>query len=350
MRMNKAFWMNKKVLITGHNGFKGTWLIKWLDMLGAYTMGIALEAEPESGIHKIHLSNRCTQVINDVRNKNTFDMVKEFEPQIVIHLAAQAIVGKAKDNPLETFETNLMGTVNLLETLRQVDSVKSILIVTSDKVYHNIETTKGYEEESPLMGSEPYSCSKVCQEQAAKAYYESYFKDLGVGVATARASNAFGGGDYHFDRLIPYLQKCIWEKESPAIRNPRSVRPWQYVFDLLNGYMMLAEKLYEEGMTYSGAYNFGPEKCELYTVAQIADMICGKYEATDKQDYYEAGLLFISSENSNKRLGWKPLFNVCEGIGETTKAYQSYFTKGNSNELYEERINSFEQKSRRNGD
>lgn len=340
--MNRDFWTNKTVLITGHNGFKGSWLVKWLDMLGAYTIGFSMEAEKESGIHQLSLSGKHIEITGDVRNRESLKAIEKYRPEIVIHLAAQAIVGKAKESPVETFETNLMGTVNLLEVLRGIDSVKAVIVVTSDKVYQNNETMEGYVEDSPLMGNEPYSCSKVCEEQAAKAYYESYFKAMGIGVAVARASNAFGGGDYHFDRLIPYLEKCYFENTPSVIRNPNAVRPWQYVLDLLNGYLILAEKLYQDFTEYSGAYNFGPDKKELYTVSEIADMICNKTVIGRKQDYYEAGLLFIDSSKSRQLLGWKTIFNVKAGIEQTTLAYEEYFKNGNTNSLYEKRITEFE--------
>lgn len=339
--MNKGFWNNKSVLITGHNGFKGTWLVKWLDMLGAKTIGFSLEAEKESGINGLILSSKHIEIIGDVRNISDLSKIKDYNPEIVVHLAAQAIVGKAKENPLETFETNLMGTVNLFEVLRETESVKSIVIVTSDKVYNNIETSRGYVEEDSLMGSEPYSCSKVCEEQAAEAYYNSYFKEKNIGVAVARASNAFGGGDYHFDRLIPYLQSCRFHNVAPSIRNPKSVRPWQYVLDLLNGYMVLAEKLYEDN-SLSGAYNFGPSREELVTVGKMADMICHNSIEIEKQNYYEAGLLFINSSKSYEKLGWKAIFDIKRGLIETTLAYKEYFINGNSNSIYEKRILEFE--------
>ncbi len=345
--MNKDFWTNKRVLITGHNGFKGCWLTKWLDMSGAETIGFALEPEERSGIRGLSLSRNHTEIIGDISDIRNLQILEDIKPEIVIHLAAQAIVGKAREYPLETFRTNLMGTVNLLEVLRGIGCARSIVVVTSDKVYKNIEVKSGYTEEKPLMGNEPYSCSKVCEEQAAKAYYESYFKERDTGVATARASNAFGGGDYHFDRLIPYLEECAYKKIMPGIRNPEAVRPWQYVLDLLNGYLVLAQKLYEDGKHYSGVYNFGPAREELYTVSDVADMICGNAIRGKKQDYYEAGLLYINSDKSYEKLGWRALFNIYDGIEETNKAYRAYFRKGNTDSLYEDRIKAFEEKMKR---
>lgn len=344
--MNKNFWMNKKVLVTGHSGFKGCWLTKWLDMMGAKIVGFSLppELKEDYTISQLQLSSNFTEISGDVRRTEELNAVYKYAPDIVIHLAAQAFVGKAKECPAETFETNLMGTVNLLEGLRKVDSVKSIVIVTSDKVYENREVMTGYTESDYLMGNEAYSCSKVCEEQAAKAYYESFFKQKGVGVATARASNTFGGGDYHFDRLIPYLEKCAYEGTVPTIRNPQSIRPWQYILDLLRGYLTLAERLYEDPETYAGSYNFGPAKDELYTVGEISALICGQNITGRKQEYYEAGLLLIDSSKSLSVLGWQPIYGVKEGIAQTTESYRAYFSGKEAKQIYEEAICCYEQK------
>lgn len=340
--MNKDFWKDKKVLITGHNGFKGLWLTKWLDMAGAKVLGISLPPEEGSGINSLSFSQNYVNVNEDIRYNKFVTKIREFQPEIVLHLAAQAIVQVAKDNPVATFEVNVMGTANLLEGLRSIDSVKSIVVVTSDKVYENRETMTPYHEGNPLMGSEPYSCSKVAQEQVAKAYFDSYFKNKGVGMASARASNAFGGGDFHFDRLIPYLEKCAFEGTKPEIRNPNSVRPWQYVLDLLNGYLMLAEQLYKQPNTCMEYFNFGPNRSELYTVGEMADIICQSAEVKlEKQDYYEAGLLLLDSEKSHEKLGWRPLFNTTDGLIQTNKAYRDYFENGCSDKMYEERITEF---------
>lgn len=340
--MNNTFWKNKRVLITGHNGFKGTWLTKWLDMIGANLMGISLTPEKESEFNSLSFSSNFKNLNEDIREIHFYNKLYEFQPEIVIHLAAQAIVKTAKEKPVETFQTNVIGTANLLECLRHVDSIKVIVVVASDKVYENRETLVPYLECNPLMGSEPYSCSKVAEEQVAKAYFDSYFKDIGVGMSTARASNAFGGGDFHFDRLVPYLEKCAFERTIPQIRNPNSVRPWQYVLDLLNGYLMLVESLYKTPNQHMQYYNFGPNHSELYTVGEMANIICKhSHVSTEKQDFYEAGLLLLNSEKSWKELGWKPIYNVRDGLLETNKAYAEYFKHGCSDQLYEDRIKTY---------
>ena len=345
--MDNMFWKNKRVLITGHNGFKGIWLTKWLDMMGAYVMGISLMPEAESGIFALSFSPNYENVNEDIREINFYRNVFEFQPEITIHLAAQAIVRTAKEKPVETFKTNVIGTAHLLECLRYVDSAKAIVVITSDKVYENREIMTPYSEIDSLMGSDPYSCSKVAEEQVAKAYFDTYFKELGIGMATARASNAFGGGDFHFDRLVPYLERCAFEGITPQIRNLNSIRPWQYVLDILNGYLILAEHLYRAPNDYMEYYNFGPDRSELYTVGEMADIICTNANILlESQDFYEAGLLLLDSRKSQKDLGWRPIYNVKDGLHETTKAYMEYFTHGCSERMYEDRIYAYIKKYR----
>lgn len=340
--MKPEFWNNKKVLITGHNGFKGTWLAKWLDIMGAEVLGVSLKADEKNGFDKLSFSEKFSDYEIDLRNRDDLHIIQKFSPEIVIHLAAQAIVKTAKENPIDTFGTNVMGTANLLDALRAVSSVKAIVVVTSDKVYENKEKMIAYTENDSMMGNEPYSCSKVAEEQVARAYYESYFKGLGVGIATARASNAFGGGDYHFDRLIPYLEECAYKKLTPEIRNPNAIRPWQYVLDLLAGYMTLAESLYLNPNKEWESYNFGPNKEELYTVGQMVDIICGKgVETVDRQDFYEAGLLMIASDKSKNCLGWEPLYNVKDGLEQAKLSYMEYFENGNSDIIYYRAIKNY---------
>ena len=340
--MKPEFWKGKTVLVTGHNGFKGTWISKWLDIMGANVIGISLCSDRKNEFEKLKFSSSFQSMEIDLRDYQKLQIIQQYSPEIVIHLAAQAIVKTAKEYPVETFETNVMGTANLLEQLRNILSVRSIIVVTSDKVYDNRECMVAYTENDRLMGNEPYSCSKVAEEQVAKAYFESYFKASAVGVATARASNAFGGGDYHFDRLIPYLQQCAYMNRVPKIRNPHAIRPWQYVLDLLAGYLMLAEHLYYTPNDIWQSYNFGPDKSELFTVGEIVDLICeNAVESSFKQNYYEAGLLMIDSAKSKEQLGWKPVYNVREGLIQTNDSYREYFKFGNSDLIYERAIEDY---------
>lgn len=339
--MNQGFWRDKRVLITGNNGFKGCWLNKWLDMLGAYTCGISLKAEEESVYYELLFSERQEYHEMDIRDpEDVSAIIKKYRPQIVFHLAAQAIVKIAADKPVDTFSSNVMGLVNVLEALRHTDSVQAIVVVTSDKVYENTNQYVAFTEESRLGGDEPYSASKACQEMVVKAYRDTYFAKQGIGIATARASNTFGGGDNHFDRLIPYLMKAVYEKQPIRLRDPEAIRPWQYILDLLRGYMRLAECLYNDPSKYSGGYNFGPLKEELYTVGEIAAFLQQTEVGREEKTFHEANILMIDSEKSRTELQWEPEIRVPEGIKRTQHMYEAYFSGESMNELMEEEIGS----------
>lgn len=340
--MNESFWEDKKVLITGNNGFKGCWLNKWLDMMGADTFGISLPAEKESIYHELNLSKRhCYQEL-DIRNYDLLERaVKKFQPEIVFHLAAQAIVRTAKEKPAETFSANLMGTVNLLEALRHCGSIRAAVVVTSDKVYENSDEYIVFTEESRLGGNEPYSASKACQELAVKAYRDTYFAEMEVGLATARASNTFGGGDHHFDRLLPYLMKTSYEKQLIRLRNPDAIRPWQYIPDLLRGYIRLAECLYQNPAKYAQGYNFGPAKDDLYTVGEIAAFLQPEHSTETQRAFREANILMINSDKSRKELNWRPIISVKEGMKRTEQMYRSYFDGKNIDSLISEELRKY---------
>jgi len=340
--MNKTFWKNKHVLVTGHNGYKGCWLIKLLDSLGAIVYGVSLENDEKSGLNEMKMSGNFHNYIADLKDFDASKVVEEINPEIVIHLAAQAIVKAAKENPVETFATNVMGTVNLLEHIRECNRTKAIVIITSDKVYENIENMDSYVETDRLMGNEPYSCSKVCEEQVAKAYYDTYFKYKKVSVATARASNTYGGCDFHFDRLIPYLEKCSFEGVVPQVRNEFAVRPWTYILDTLNGYMSLAESIYSNENTEFESFNFGPDKENVYTVGDLASLICCEYSKSKyKQDFYESSLLMIDSRKALEKLKWKPYITFEEGIKETNRNYIAYFENISIDEIYDDSVKRY---------
>lgn len=341
--MKREFWKDKKVLITGHNGFKGCWLTKWLDMAGAYTCGISLPAEKESIYYKLNFSARHCYYECDIRRSRILEQtVQNFQPEIVFHLAAQAIVRTAKEKPAETFSTNVMGTVNLLEVLRHCSNVHAIIVVTSDKVYENTEGYIAFTEGSRLGGNEPYSASKACAEFVVKAYRDIYFSQSGIGTATARASNIFGGGDHHFDRLLPYLMKSVYEGVPATLRNPDAIRPWQYILDVLRGYLCLAEHLYGNPGQYSQAYNFGPAENDLYTVGEIAEILLQRYAGGQaERSFYEANILMINSNKSKRELEWKPLFSVKQGLERTQWMYGAYFEGKSMNDLMEQELNHY---------
>lgn len=309
-------------------------------MIGAYTCGISLPAEKESIYHELYFSNRHCYYELDIRKGDILaQTIRQFRPEIVFHLAAQAIVKTAKKKPAETFSTNVMGTVNLLEALRNSDSIRTIVVITSDKVYENTGQYISFTESAKLGGDEPYSASKACEELVVKAYRDTYFAEHGIGVATARASNTFGGGDHHFDRLLPYLIKATYEKKPIVLRSPDSIRPWQYILDLLRGYMRLAECLYYNPDKFAQGYNFGPEKDDLYTVEEIAMLLRREY-VKDKAEksFREANILMIDSSKSIKELQWRPSFQIKDGIKRTQLLYEDYFNGKSINGLVEEEI------------
>jgi CDP-glucose 4,6-dehydratase len=342
--MKFGFWSDKRVFITGHTGFKGIWLCKWLDMLGARVMGYSLPLDEYSLFGKVFFSEKMDSGFDDVRDiKKLKEAVDSFQPEIVFHLAAQAIVGEARLRPVETFSTNLMGSVNLLNILRDIIPLKAIIVVTSDKVYENKETLHPYNETDNLGGDEPYAASKAAVELAVSAYRNAYFK-ADVGLTTARASNVYGGGDLHFDRLIPHLIRSKIAKGDVELRNPGAVRPWQYVLDLLFGYLSLAELLYDAPEKYSGCWNFGPPEEELYTVGEIFKLLMNDGATVCKRAenlFPEAGLLLLNSEKSRSVLGWRPLIGLSDGLLRSLTFYRGLFEQVSATNLMESEIGSY---------
>jgi CDP-glucose 4,6-dehydratase len=336
------FWRGKRVFITGHTGFKGLWLAKWLDMSGAAVTGYSLPPDEYSLYGKARFSPGFNGRDGDVRDLESLrEAFHAAQPDIAFHLAAQAIVGTAWKHPAETFAANVMGTVNFLQSVRETRSVRTAIVVTSDKVYENIETERPYGETDRLGGDEPYAASKTGAEMAAAAYRNAYFK-TGPECSTVRASNVYGGGDLHYDRLIPHLIKASVLGEHPELRSPRAVRPWQYVLDLLNGYLTLAEAMYGEG-GYSGCWNFGPPKDEIYSVGDIYGLVMSgrPLPGTARAEFYEAGLLLLDSSKSESRLGWRPIIKLEEGLSATRDFYRGMFGGESADKLMERDIASY---------
>ena len=321
MHENKEFWRGKKVLLTGHTGFKGTWMSLMLEALDANVCGYSLPLEYGS------FYQQADPMVfrNEDGEKKVIGVITEFQPEILLHFASHSSLDGSMEIPNFILRTNLMGVVNVLEAARKVESIKAVVIVTSDKCYRNMETDKPYTEDSPLGAKDPYSASKVCQEILTECYFETFFKEMGrtIGIATARASNVIGAGDYNKSRLIPYLLDSFLNNKIPQIRNPHAVRPWQYVLDVLYGYLLLARKLYttaEETKKYNGAYNFGPREDGFIEVGQIAEMISRRfdyapYEIIKGKDHIrkEATILKLDSSKSQSVLDW----NVCKTLEET---------------------------------
>lgn len=321
----RDFFKGKVVLVTGHTGFKGSWLSIWLNEMGAKVIGYSLEPPYSNSLFELtKLKDKIVDIRADVRGlKKLRSIFEKYKPEIVFHLAAQAIVRLSYDLPIETFETNIMGTINILECIREYP-VKSAVVITSDKCYKNIEQEKGYVESDALSDQDPYSCSKGCAEMVTQSYRNSF----DIKVATTRAGNVIGGGDWAVDRLIPDIIRALKSNKSIIIRNPDSVRPWQFILEPLSGYLLLAQKQYN-GEDLSEGWNFGPESVSIVPVKKIAEMIIkdwGHGDMVTQKDAnkHEAGLLYLDINKAKKRLGWKPKFDINKTIQCIVEWYKNY--------------------------
>ena len=331
------FWKNRNVLITGHTGFKGGWLALYLNTLGAKLFGYSLEPDSSNSFYTVNsLQNIFVKsVFGDIRDSKNFEKVlQDSQPSIIFHLAAQSLVYKSFENPFETLEINILGTVNLFESLRKrVIQPDVIINVTSDKCYLNSGAQKYFKEDDNLGGSDIYSSSKACSEIITSAYRDSFFLDSDIKVATARAGNVIGGGDWSPHRLLPDLMKAAFKHEVAGLRNPESTRPWQHVLDPIRGYILLAEKVFDGGTEFQSAWNFGPEEGEIWSAEKLTKYIKRKlpqlnYEFHPTNDMKEKASLMLDSSKSNKLLGWFPHIDTETALDLTIKWYGAW----NSNE------------------
>lgn len=329
--LDLKFFKGKNILITGHTGFKGSWLCKILLNAGAQLTGYALAPPTSPNLHLIlKLDNKMRSITGDIRDlerlKSVFDDV---QPEIVIHLAAQPLVRESYSNPVYTYETNVMGTVNICECVRLHTCVKSFLNVTTDKVYHNNEWEWGYREDDPLDGFDPYSNSKSCSELVTHSYINSYFKELKVAVSTARAGNVIGGGDFANDRIIPDCVRAAMGNQKIIVRNPHSIRPFQHVLEPLVVYLMIIQKQYEDNC-YAGCYNVGPDDYDCITTGKLVDIFCSKWgEGLIWENRYdggphEANYLKLDCSRIKNVFGWKPHWTVEIAIEKTVEWTKSY--------------------------
>ncbi len=319
------FYKGKKVLITGHTGFKGSWLSQLLLKEGAEVTGYALEPPTTPSLFELcHLADRMNSIIGDVRDLNhLMEVFKQVQPEIVIHMAAQPLVRESYNNPVYTYDVNVMGTVNVLECVRRTPSVKSFLNVTTDKVYLNREWERGYREEDELNGYDPYSNSKSCSELVTSSYMKSFLKDMNVAVSTARAGNVIGGGDFATDRIIPDCVRAVTEGKEIIVRNPYSVRPFQHVLEPLVAYLMICAAQYED-MKYAGSYNIGPDESDCINTGCLADVFCQSWRVhTGKEVYWknvydggphEAQFLKLDCAKFKSVFGWQPKWSVSDAI------------------------------------
>ena len=340
----------KKVFITGHTGFKGTWLTYLLSQLGAEVMGYALEPYPgPSHFNMLELDKKIQHVVADIRDESLLnEKINSFQPEIIFHLAAQPLVKKSYSDPVITYSTNIMGSVNLLEAVRHCKSVKSLVYITSDKCYENSEWIWGYRENDRMGGHDPYSASKGAAELVFSSYERSFFKNRNdFGAATVRAGNVIGGGDWAEDRIIPDCIRSIEGGIPIQIRNPLATRPWQHVLEPISGYILLAIKLLEDPIKYSGAWNFGPSSFEVRTVHDVANTIIKNIEkgsvviTGSANEQHEAMLLQLNCDKSHQILKWSPRWGVDETLLATTDWYKHVLAGKPAEEITKTQINNF---------
>lgn len=322
---------NRKVLITGHTGFKGSWLTLMLEKLGADLTGISLKPETEPNHFNLLSLNLNNYFQNLTDFQKTLKILHKHEPEIVFHLAAQALVRRSYKDPLQTWQSNIIGTANLLEACRQTSSVKAVIIITTDKCYENQEWLWGYRENDQLGGHDPYSTSKACAELIAASYRQSFFSETHSPlIATVRAGNVIGGGDWAEDRLIPDLVRAFTNKQTLKIRYPQAVRPWQHVLEPLSGYLLLGQKLLEEQKELATAFNFGPDYASNRTVEDVLTLFQKSWpgltwEQEQALQPHEAGFLYLDCSKAKQMLKWKPLWDFETAISKTALWYQHYY-------------------------
>ena len=337
MEVNPAFWKGKRVLLTGHTGFKGGWLSLWLQSMGAQVVGYALAPPTNPSLFEVaQVGQGMTSIIGDIRDLAQLKKVfAEHKPEIVIHMAAQPLVRYSYVEPVETYSTNVMGTVNLLEAVRSTGSVRAVVNVTTDKCYENREWVWGYRENEAMGGYDPYSSSKGCAELVTAAYRKSYFhsekyKEHGVAIASGRAGNVIGGGDWADDRLIPDIMRAITGGKPVHIRNPNAIRPWQHVLEPLSGYLILAQKLFEDGATYAEGWNFGPNDEDAKPVQWIVEKLTQSWDEgaswlLDGGDHpHEAHYLKLDCSKAKARLNWYPRWHLEEALSKIVEWQRKY--------------------------
>ena len=346
--INRNFWKGKRVFLTGHTGFKGSWLSFWLNELGAEVHGYSLAPITSPSLFTLSsLSKKMGSTIGDIRNFEVLrDSVKLFNPEIIIHMAAQPLVRKSYRDPIETYSTNVMGTVHILEAARSASNLKALINVTTDKVYENKELDKPFLEGDRLGGFDPYSNSKACSELVTSSYRSSFFSETGVKVVTARAGNVIGGGDWSEDRLIPDMIRALSKNERVVIRNPGAIRPWQHVLESLAGYLELAEYLYQNE-DYLDSWNFGPGTSDFMTVGEIVEYVknemphLGLQFEIQKSDLHEAQILKFDNTQALKQLNWASHWDAKTALKKTFSWYEEFLRGVDPAELTLSQIREF---------
>lgn len=352
--MDKQFWQGKKVLITGHTGFKGSWLSFWLQAMGATVIGFSLPPPSQPNLFTAaRIEENTRSYLGDIRDFDSMhSLINKEKPEIVFHLAAQALVRFSYDDPIETYSTNVMGTVNLLEALRRVNCARVAIVVTSDKCYENREWQWGYRENEPMGGYDPYSSSKGCAELVTAAFRQSYCSADSpeqLFIASARAGNVIGGGDWATDRLIPDFLRAMMSGTTLKIRYPHAIRPWQHVLEPLSGYLLLAENLWFNGNDFVGAWNFGSEEKDAKSVEWIANHLTvlwgeGASWVLDEnhEKTHEARYLKLDISKARAQLKWRPMWALEKALQETVLWYKKYMQQADIREVMHQQILSFQ--------
>jgi CDP-glucose 4,6-dehydratase len=346
------FWVGKKVFLTGHTGFKGSWLAYWLHLMGARVAGYALVPNTEPAIFNVLDLGALIEEshIGDIRNlKSLSAAIANFQPEILIHMAAQPLVRYSYEHPIETYEVNTLGTAHVLEALRNVPSTKATIIVTTDKCYENQERPTGYIEEEPMGGYDPYSSSKGCAELITSAYRRSFYnsQDNINSIATCRAGNVIGGGDWSIDRLIPDAISAFYKNKPLVIRNPQAIRPWQHVLEPLSGYLLLAQELYERGRLFAEGWNFGPDDADARSVREVMDIFISQWGggASWREDLsnhpHEAQLLKLNCTKAKQQLNWFPRWNLETAIEKIVKWHKAHSDAANMRLITKQQINDY---------
>lgn len=350
--VDPVFWKGKKVFLTGHTGFKGSWLSLWLSSMGAKVTGYGLAPNTTPNLFNVLAIDSLIEKshIADIRNLECLQKAMlEAKPDVVIHMAAQPLVRYSYANPVETYSTNVMGTVHVLEGTRTIDSVRATIVITTDKCYENKEWVWGYRENEPMGGYDPYSNSKGCAELVTSAYRQSYFSNTNSvnKVASARAGNVIGGGDWSDDRLIPDAIKAFEANEPLIIRNPLATRPWQHVLEPLSGYLILAQALYKQGSAFASGWNFGPGDEDNRPVQEVVDLLISgwgdsaRWEKEDSEQPHEANLLKLDCSKARMKLGWIPKWNLESATQKIVQWQKAFQAKENIQEFSIEQINHY---------
>jgi CDP-glucose 4,6-dehydratase len=332
--IDQKFWEGKRVFLTGHTGFKGSWLSLWLSSLGAEVNGYALKSPTSPALFDEAIVGKViNSQIGDIRDQDLLrESMLKINPDILIHMAAQSLVRYSYDSPIETYEVNVIGTAIVLEMARSCSNLKAIVNITTDKCYENDERSQGYKENDPMGGHDPYSSSKGCAELVTSAYRRSFLQEQGIGLASVRAGNVIGGGDWAGDRLIPDILRSFEKSEPVVIRNPKATRPWQHVLEPLSGYLVLAQKIYKNQEKYSEGWNFGPDEKGIKPVDWILDKMISKWPNSSwkldtDSNPHEANFLKLDISKAESKLGWHPIWGLSHTLDKIIDWHRAWLNK-----------------------